>query len=119
MLEPRLRTRWLANVAAGAAAVSVRTPLYARPRTTPSVRTQRDSMLATDLEVVTVTDRSAVLTWTTCARDRYGRTHPAPADTEVRIAPVDGRSAARPRHLDSRPTAYHYAELDDLEPGRT
>ncbi|WP_433680465.1 metallophosphoesterase [Nocardia sp. CA-119907] len=119
MLDPRLRTLWLANVAAGAAAVTVRTPLYAHPRVADSVRVRRDSMVATDLEVVTVTDRSAILTWTTRARDRSGRPRPVSADTEVRIAPVDGRFSAQPHYLDSRPTAYHYAELDGLEPGRT
>ncbi|WP_405164357.1 metallophosphoesterase [Nocardia sp. NBC_01499] len=74
--------------------------------------------MASDLELVTVTDRSAILTWTTRARDRHGRLRPIPADTEVRIAHADGPSAARTRYLDSRPTAYHYAEIDGLEPGR-
>ncbi|WP_433654475.1 metallophosphoesterase [Nocardia sp. CA-128927] len=100
--------------------MTVRTPFY--PRLTlvraDSVRAQRDSMVASDLELVTVTDRSAILTWTTRARDHSGRWRPVPADTEVRIAHADGTGTARTRYLDSRPTAYHYAEIDGLEPGR-
>lgn len=120
MLDPRLRTAWLANVA-GAAAVTVQRPFYPPPRLVrvDSVRAQHDSMTASDLELVTVTDRSAILTWTTRARDHARRMRPVPADTEVRIAPADGSGAARTRYLDSRATAYHYAEIDGLEPGRT
>lgn len=123
MLDPRLRTAWLANVAGGAAAVAVRTPLYPRPRFTAlradSVWPQRDSMVVSDLEVVTVTDRSAILTWTTRARNRNGRLLPVTADTEVRITHADSRVPARTHYLDSRPTAYHYAEIEGLEPGRS
>ena len=119
MLEPRLRTVWLANVTAGAAAAAVLTPRYARPRGADIPRPQRDSVLATDLEVVTVTDRSVIITWTTRVRDRHGRLRPIETDTEVRIAAADSRATPRPRYLDSRPTAYHYAEVDGLEPGRT
>ncbi|MBF6331723.1 metallophosphoesterase [Nocardia transvalensis] len=123
MLNARLRTVWLANVATGAAAVAVGTPLRVRPEVVVHdvnpVRAQRDSIVASDLEVVTVTDTSVILTWTTRARDRAGRLRPVPADTEVRIAPADARTAARPHYLDTRPTPYHYAEIDGLEPGRT
>lgn len=114
MLEPRLRTVWLANVTAGAAAAAVLTPRYARPRGADIPRPQRDSVLATDLEVVTVTDRSVIMTWTTRIRDRHGRLRPIETDTEVRITAADSRATPRPRYLDSRPTAYHYAEVGDL-----
>ncbi|MCX4097624.1 metallophosphoesterase [Nocardia sp. alder85J] len=119
----RLRTVWLANVAVGAAAVTVRTPFRAPAaftvHTTNPVRVQRQSLFASDLEVVTVTDRSAVLTWTTRVRDRSGRLRPEPADTEVRITPADGRLPARPYHLDTTRTPFHYAEIHGLEPGRS
>ncbi|MFG1796363.1 metallophosphoesterase [Nocardia sp. NPDC049149] len=80
---------------------------------------QRDSIVASDLEVVTVTDQSVVLTWTTRARDRAGRLRNAPADTEVRLTPADSRGPTKVHYLDSNPTPYHYAEIDGLEPGRT
>jgi 3',5'-cyclic AMP phosphodiesterase CpdA len=123
MRNARLRTVWLANVMVGAAAVAVgATPL--RPAAPfavygARVRAHRDSIVASDLEVVTVTDRSAILTWTTRARDRAGRLQPAPADTEVRLAPADGTAAPRPWQYDPRPTEYHYAQIDGLEPGRS
>ncbi|MFI5781995.1 metallophosphoesterase [Nocardia sp. NPDC051570] len=120
MLNARLRTVWLANVATATAAVAVGAgPL--RPQAAHRleyVGPQRDPVIASDLEVVTVTDRSVILTWTTRARDRAGRLRPTPADTEVRIAPADGIGPARPLFLDTRPTAYHYAQVDGLEPGR-
>lgn len=123
MLDPRLRTAWLANIAVGAAAVTVRTPFRPPARLTlmraDSIRAQRDSMNVSDLELVTVTDRSAILTWTTRARDHSGRLRPVPADTEVRLAPADQIGPARTCHRDSRSTAYHYAEINGLEPGRS
>ncbi|MCU1643171.1 MAG: hypothetical protein JWN03_3446 [Nocardia sp.] len=116
MLDPRLRTLWLANAATAVTAVAVHTqrPVFAMYAT----GTQRDSVTASDLEVVTVTDTSVILTWTSRVRDRAGRLQPAPADTEVRIGPADGYAAPAVRYLDSRRTAYHYAEIDGLEPGR-
>ncbi|WP_282778572.1 metallophosphoesterase [Nocardia sp. CC201C] len=123
MVDPLLRTVWLANVAAGAAALTVRTPVYRRSHFTvvrvESARPQRDSVRASDLEVVTVTDTSVVLTWTTRTRDRLGRPRPVPADTEVRIGPADGVGSLPVRFADTRRTAYHYAEVTGLEPGRS
>ncbi|WP_369637059.1 metallophosphoesterase [Nocardia sp. JMUB6875] len=124
MLEPRLRTMWLANAASAGAAVAVRTPrplfaLEARREQRGARREQREALLASDLEVVTVTDHSAVITWTTRARNRAGRPRPVPADTEVRIGPADGREPPRTWHFEGRRTAYHYAEIRNLEPGRT
>lgn len=77
--------------------------------------------LAIDLEVVTVTDTSIVLTWFTGSAadaDAYGKPAPVAADTEVLLG-----EPGRPRKLrtvlhDATPTAYHYAEVTGLEPGR-
>lgn len=115
MLDPRLRTIWLANAATGAAAVAVRAP---RPVfTVESARAVRNPVVASDLEVVTVTATSAVLTWTSRTRGRAGRLWPVVADTEVRIAPADG-GPMRTAYYEDRCTAFHYAELTGLEPGR-
>ncbi|WP_235949317.1 fibronectin type III domain-containing protein [Nocardia terrae] len=116
MLEPRLRTMWLANAASAGAAVAVRTP---RPVFAAEARRERrEAIVASDLEVVTVTDHSAVITWTTRARNRAGRARPVPTDTEVRVGPADGRGAPRTLHFEGKRTAYHYAEIRNLEPGR-
>ncbi|MEU1205125.1 metallophosphoesterase [Nocardia sp. NPDC005825] len=115
MLEPRLRTMWLANAASGAAAVAVRTP---RPIFADRTRTPQETVVASDLELVTVTADSAILTWTTRARNRAGRLRPVPADTEVRLAPADGRGQPRTWLSEGRRTPYHYAEIRGLEPGR-
>ncbi|MEU0541899.1 metallophosphoesterase [Nocardia sp. NPDC005978] len=115
MLDPRLRTGWLAGAATGAAAVAVRVP---RPSGANAVRATGNSVVASDLEVVTVTDTSVILTWTTRARDRRGRWRPAPADTEVRIGPGDSREPVPVRLFDAERTPYHYAEIHGLEPGR-
>ncbi|MFE5290073.1 metallophosphoesterase [Nocardia sp. NPDC056611] len=115
MLEPRLRTMWLANAASGAAAVAVRTP---RPIFADRARTPQETVVASDLELVTVTADSAILTWTTRARNRAGRLRPVPADTEVRLAPADGRGQPRTWLSEARRTPYHYAEIRGLEPGR-
>ncbi|MGY0503557.1 metallophosphoesterase [Nocardia sp. FBN12] len=82
------------------------------------VAAQFDPLIALDLEIVTVTERGVVLTWTTFGLDRAGRPVPVPADTEVRLAPADSpREPVTVYHDDTR-TPYHYAELDNLEPGR-
>ncbi|MDL4772816.1 purple acid phosphatase family protein [Actinomadura xylanilytica] len=72
-----------------------------------------------NLELVTLTETSAILTWYTGAAgtdDGLGRMKPVPADGEVRYG-------TRPGRLDQRAfggsTPYHYAELTGLEPGRT
>ncbi|WP_054816318.1 metallophosphoesterase [Nocardia arizonensis] len=115
MLNPRLRTLWLANVVVGTAAVAVRAQ---RPITTVGTRPARHAVLAWDLEVVTVTHDSVILTWTTRTRDHSGLLHPVAADTEVRIAAADGRGPSIAHYRDPEPTAYHYAEITGLEPGR-
>ncbi|WP_280385215.1 metallophosphoesterase [Nocardia wallacei] len=77
-------------------------------------------MIATDLEVVTVTDTSVALTWTTLAPGAGGTPTPVAADTEVRLAPADSRTPGATHFPDgSQRTPFHYAEIDGLEPGRT
>lgn len=77
---------------------------------------QGNSPIATDLEVVTVTDRSVVMTWTTLALDASGRPAPVATSGEVRIAPVG--STPVPAYESAEPTPFHYAEITGLEPGR-
>ncbi|MFB7723866.1 metallophosphoesterase [Nocardia sp. NPDC056100] len=116
MLDPRLRTLWLANAATGAAAVAVRAqrPVFAGY----GARIQHNSLTVSDLEVVTVTDTSVILTWTSRIRNRAGRLQPAPADTEVRLGPADSPLPLPVRWHESGRTAFHYAEITGLEPGR-
>jgi len=76
--------------------------------------------VAINLELVTLTETSAVVTWFTgdpTRPDSMGRFAPVPADTEVLL----GTSPAnlRPAFHDATPTPYHYAELTGLEPGQT
>nr|WP_040746417.1 metallophosphoesterase [Nocardia transvalensis] len=82
-------------------------------------RAQPNTTIATDLEVVTVTDASVVLTWTTLGLDAAGAPVPAAAGTEVRLAPADSSAPPVVRFSeDSQRTPYHYAEIAGLEPGR-
>ncbi|GAA5068248.1 hypothetical protein [Nocardia callitridis] len=62
---------------------------------------QPHSVIATDLEVVTITDTTAILTWTTVAPDASGRLVPVDADAEVRLGPVDSPSTTV--HADQHP----------------
>ncbi|WP_227984056.1 metallophosphoesterase [Nocardia spumae] len=105
------RRRMLAALAAAAAAPIV--PV------TGSARAQANSLVATDLELVTITDTSAVVTWTTLAPDPAGARVPADAGTEIRLAPADSAAPARPVPTSGTDrTPYHYAQVDGLEPGR-
>lgn len=75
------------------------------------------SMLAINLELVTVTETTAILTWFTgdpTHVDGAGRFAPVAADTEVLL----GTSAGSVRTVlhDATPTPYHYAEITGLEP---
>lgn len=73
-----------------------------------------------NLELVTLTERSAVITWYTGytgTDDGLGRMQPAPADGEVHWG-------TRPDRLnriagDRGRTPYHYVQLRGLDPGRT
>ena len=84
-------------------------------------RAGTEPMVATDLEIVTVTDVAAVVTWSTVSPehiDAYGRPVGIDADTELRIGPADSVAAPVVAHFDATPTPYHYAEVHGLEPGR-
>jgi hypothetical protein len=70
---------------------------------------------ATDLEVVTVTDTAAVLTWT--SRDPRSAL-PVPTDGELLLGPADSARPLRPVWASESPTPFHYAQIDGLEPGR-
>ncbi|MEV0298239.1 metallophosphoesterase [Nocardia sp. NPDC050710] len=101
----------------GALGLAALTPVAGLPRT-GSARAQGNPLIATDLEVVTVTDRSVILTWTTVTPNPAGRLVPVPAGGEVRLGPADSSLAPPPRYADAGPTPFHYAEIDSLEPGR-
>ncbi|WP_228782686.1 metallophosphoesterase [Nocardia abscessus] len=98
----------------GALGLAALLPLTGRTK----ARAQPDSAVATDLEVVTITDTSVILTWTTLAPDPAGRLIPVDADTRVRIGPADSAREPVPVFADDRPTPFHYAEIEGLEPGR-
>ncbi|MGP4029533.1 metallophosphoesterase [Actinomadura sp. 3N407] len=79
-----------------------------------------DNVQPVNLELVTVTETTAVLTWYTGVPgtdDGLGRMKPAPSDAEV----VYGTHPSRLTSTAHGPsgTPYHYVELTDLEPGRT
>ncbi len=76
------------------------------------------SMVARDLDVITVSDRSAAVSWTTAAADPLGLWRPVESDTELAVGPADSRKPLRVVHFDETPTAYHYVEITGLEPGR-
>lgn len=83
----------------------------------PPVRT----LLARDLEVVTVTDTSVIITWFTGSADEpdaYGQPAPVPADTELLLGEPGRPGTLRTVVHDDTPTPYHHAEVTGLEPGR-
>lgn len=72
-----------------------------------------------NLELVTVTDTTATLTWLTAdplQLDGYGRPTPLPADTVVELGTSPDRMVRVVERYDE--TAFHYVELTGLEPGR-
>ncbi|GHH07954.1 purple acid phosphatase family protein [Streptomyces lanatus] len=79
-----------------------------------------DDLAAVDLELVTLTEDRAVITWFTGIPGTHdGLGHPLPALTEGEI--VYGTHPARLNRTASegRRTAHHQVELTDLEPGQT
>ena len=79
-----------------------------------------DDVSAANLELVTLTEDRAVITWYTGftgSDDGLGRMQPAPADGEVHW----GTHPERLRQVagERRETPYHYVELTGLEPDRT
>ena len=77
-------------------------------------------MLPINLELVTLTETTAILTWFTgdpSRPDSMGRLAPVPADTVVLLGTAT--SALQRVFFDATPTPYHYVELTGLEPGQT
>jgi hypothetical protein len=80
----------------------------------------RGPTVAMHLELVTLTESSAVVTWYTgdpTRIDPLGRLAPKPSDTELLL----GSSLTNLRTVvhDPTPTPYHHVEVTDLEPGQT
>lgn len=78
-------------------------------------------MVATDLEVVTVTDTSVTFSWATLHGPRlpYGpEQQTVPADSEVLLGPADARGPLRVVHYDAAPRGVHLVTITGLEPGR-
>lgn len=81
----------------------------------------RDGLVATDLEVVTVTDTSVTFWWA-C----YQGPHPGigalaptvPTDAEVLMAPADSPEPLRQVAYDGAPSGVHLVTVTGLEPGR-
>ncbi len=76
--------------------------------------------LPINLELVTLTETSAVITWFTgdpVRPDAMGRFAAVPADTEVLLG-TSPQNLTSVYH-DTTPTPYHYVELTGLEPGQT
>ncbi|MFC9892147.1 metallophosphoesterase family protein [Nocardia sp. NPDC127579] len=87
------------------------------PKVASRAWAQGNPMVATDLEVVTVTDTSVVLTWTTGMLESVGLL-PVDAGGEVRVGPADSPRAPVQVHAEGERTPFHYAEIHGLEPGR-
>jgi hypothetical protein len=75
---------------------------------------------AVNLELVTLTETSVILTWFTGdpskGPDSFGRLTPVGADTEVWMGTSSGQ--LQQVYLDDTKTPYHYAEITGLEPGQ-
>src|SRR3954447_26513803 len=105
-------------------AEAVATPALARRELLSGVAgaaTKQAPTTAVNLELVTLTEDRAVITWYTGftgTDDGLGRMVPAPADGVVHWGthPDRLRRTAGSRHQD---TPYHYVELTGLEPGQT
>jgi Calcineurin-like phosphoesterase len=95
------------------------TPLFARA---PARRFAQVAATAVpmNLELVTLTESSAVLTWFTgdpLSPDQYGRPAPVPADTVLLLG--TSPLAMRPVVERDDETPYHYVELTGLSPSTT
>jgi 3',5'-cyclic-AMP phosphodiesterase len=121
--------------AAAGGAVAEATPAEATPaEATHAAAASRagaaspGGILVTDLECVTVTDTSVVITWFTGSAtqvDQYGFPLPVPTNTELQLGLVDlATLSIVPGSLktvlqDDTPTPYHHAEVGGLEPNTT
>lgn len=83
-----------------------------------TVASQSLSLTARDLELISVTDTSVAVAWSTLAADPFGLWRPVAADTELALGPSDSSRPLPVVHADATPTAFHYVEVTGLEPGR-
>src|ERR1700716_1442238 len=112
--------RWSAYAAA-AAPLALADPARASSATDSSTTGTAGGVTPVNLELVTLAEDHAVITWYTGqagTNDGLGRMVPAPADGEVRYGTHPAR-LNRVAYGISPNTPYHYVELDDLEPGQT
>jgi Icc protein len=95
--------------------------------TAGSAHASTAGLLVRDVEVVTVTDTGVIVTWFTGSAtdtDQYGQPIPIATDTELLLGDVDLTTGVpvpgsfKAVLHDTAPTAYHYAEVSGLEPGR-
>lgn len=86
-----------------------------------AARVRRDAISAVNLELVTLTEERAIVTWYTGytgTDDGLGRMEPAPANGVVYWG-TDPQRLNRIAVDRWRDTPYHYVELRGLEPGET
>ncbi|SER56277.1 Calcineurin-like phosphoesterase [Propionibacterium cyclohexanicum] len=76
----------------------------------------RKPYLATDLELLTITPTSAVISWMTRGPRRAGLPQPIHAGTQLWLG--TDRGQMRLVHDDPQPRAFHQVEVKGLEPGR-
>lgn len=84
--------------------------------------TAAPKVVAADLHLVTVTDTSFTVAWTTYAHSHFPyftEQEAAPATTEVAVGPADSTAALQVVHEDATPRAFHQVTVNGLEPGRT
>ncbi|SIM48409.1 purple acid phosphatase family protein [Micromonospora cremea] len=108
--------RWTA-LAAAAGPLALASPA----RAAEADRGRPGDVLPVNLELVTLAEDHAVITWYTGlpgTDDGLGRMQPAPADGEIIYGTHPSRLNRVARGISSN-TAYHYVELTGLEPGQT
>jgi 3',5'-cyclic-AMP phosphodiesterase len=108
--------RWTAYAAAAAPLAFAAAPARASAATTST-----GTMTPVNLELVTLAEDHAVITWFTGQAgtdDGIGQMVPAPANGEVRYGTHPSR-LNRVAYGIAGNTPYHYVELTDLEPGQT
>ena len=108
--------RWTAYAAAAAPFA-----LAAAPGRASAATTTAGTMTPVNLELVTLAEDHAVITWFTGlagTNDGIGQMVPAPANGEVRYGTHPSR-LNRVAYGTASLTPYHYVELTGLEPGQT
>lgn len=79
-----------------------------------------DALAAVHLELVTLTEDRAIITWYTgVPGTNDGLGHMLPAVTEGEVVYGTHPSRLDRTASEGRPTAHHHVELTDLEPGQT